>query len=700
MDALQLLHSICDQYKTEAERFYMNSRRLSAKYSFKELSKRIFDSLPLDAFPSIYIELFDMISHMGYGVIQVARQDHVFAMPISLLLVNLIISYQLPTAHNELVQPDVGSNEGNEDQKDTKSRRKRRSNNKKPITRKVMMAPRVTFDLNVSVELMKRFLPVKISAESKLWKQIRYVLVPSGNQATLKVLAEVVCDSIKEGTISFSALVFCMQDPVISPHIERPDVILFALYIGPLSANTVEQFAMNRSEEFRARCREVLRSAVQAQRDPLSFKVATPNNLYPGHLERRSYRDFAADTTRLLRDLNGEFQGEKEIHVGWACAALQKYGRRTYVDMTWQHENFYDLIWTILAQRPSLKRYVCDLLEKKFNDLAAANFWRRMRPHQMDFIKIHNKNIAMINPLDDCDGFLNFPKEVQKIEMVSTDSDLERLHHLIVTRAESENTLLVGLDAEWSSYVSYSSASILQMALRDSVFIIDIESRFISHTNLKYFLTMLFENKNILKIGFQFGEDLHQLRCALRSCPVLYHPERVVCIGRIITELLEKLETEDVVLRQKLLPFMDVDLKGVEVAARDVATENVLEGEGVDLDLSILSEDAEESKEDGENNSKGPSNDLPQPFMNKGLAVICEKMLGKPLDKTEQCSVWNRRPLRPLQMRYAAMDAYCMLMLFDECERLARGLKVDFCALIDKQPPIRVSLPLLSGGPL
>lgn len=34
----------------------------------------------------------------------------------------------------------------------------------------------------------------------------------------------------------------------------------------------------------------------------------------------------------------------------------------------------------------------------------------------------------------------------------------------------------------------------------------------------------------------------------------------------------------------------------------------------------------------------------------KGLSTLCERLLGKKLDKTEQCSVWDRRPLRANQV--------------------------------------------------
>lgn len=43
----------------------------------------------------------------------------------------------------------------------------------------------------------------------------------------------------------------------------------------------------------------------------------------------------------------------------------------------------------------------------------------------------------------------------------------------------------------------------------------------------------------------------------------------------------------------------------------------------------------------------------------KGLSLLVQQVLGKPLDKTEQMSNWEKRPLRISQIRYAGM-ALCM----------------------------------------
>ena len=49
-------------------------------------------------------------------------------------------------------------------------------------------------------------------------------------------------------------------------------------------------------------------------------------------------------------------------------------------------------------------------------------------------------------------------------------------------------------------------------------------------------------------------------------------------------------------------------------------------------------------------------------------------MLGRRLDKTEQVSDWLRRPLRPSQLSYAALDAFSCWQIFQVLQSRAKEL--------------------------
>eukprot|EP00045_Choanoeca_perplexa_P002918 m.27648 g.27648 ORF g.27648 m.27648 type:complete len:832 (-) comp11768_c0_seq1:7-2502(-) len=47
-----------------------------------------------------------------------------------------------------------------------------------------------------------------------------------------------------------------------------------------------------------------------------------------------------------------------------------------------------------------------------------------------------------------------------------------------------------------------------------------------------------------------------------------------------------------------------------------------------------------------------------------GLTTVCRQLLDKPLNKSNQTSNWERRPLRQDQLDYASVDAWCLLKLY------------------------------------
>ncbi|KAH3793629.1 uncharacterized protein LOC127839532 [Dreissena polymorpha] len=68
----------------------------------------------------------------------------------------------------------------------------------------------------------------------------------------------------------------------------------------------------------------------------------------------------------------------------------------------------------------------------------------------------------------------------------------------------------------------------------------------------------------------------------------------------------------------------------------------------------------------------------------RGLSEVVKRCLGRPLDKSEQMSNWERRPLKTEQVKYAALDAYVLLELYDVLIKLAQDQGDD----IDLEPSI------------
>ncbi|VDO67479.1 unnamed protein product [Heligmosomoides polygyrus] len=84
--------------------------------------------------------------------------------------------------------------------------------------------------------------------QTKVWRQIRYILVPSNNNEKLRQLLPEITAAFKNGTISFAALTFFMRDDVLSEFAEKPDAILHAVYLDSLGQRWRRYFREDRVE--------------------------------------------------------------------------------------------------------------------------------------------------------------------------------------------------------------------------------------------------------------------------------------------------------------------------------------------------------------------------------------------------------------------------------------------------------------------
>lgn len=204
--------------------------------------------------------------------------------------------------------------------------------------------------------------------------------------------------------------------------------------------------------------------------------------------------------------------------------------------------------------------------------------------------------------------------------MVDNDEALSAATELLMR----DSVTRLGLDAEWrpdSRAAVPSKCSILQVACDDYVFIFDFVEMALG--DLEELFEHLFASERIAKIGFAIDGDIKRLRWSFPD---------VKCFDTFVNVLDFSFETLEATTH-----LSDGSVVATKSTSNDAAASS-----------SSSSERLQRRKR-----------------RQKGLSTYIKQALGYPLSKLQQKSDWERRPLTPQQVAYAALDAYCLLMLQD-----------------------------------
>uniref|UniRef100_V9KEI2 Putative exonuclease mut-7-like protein n=1 Tax=Callorhinchus milii TaxID=7868 RepID=V9KEI2_CALMI len=211
-------------------------------------------------------------------------------------------------------------------------------------------------------------------------------------------------------------------------------------------------------------------------------------------------------------------------------------------------------------------------------------------------------------------------------------ANIHFLHSLDQLRSCAPSLLkagaVLGIDMEWRptfGVLMKSRVSIMQVALKDRVYLMDMpqlvnqaetEGR---EAELIHFIHTLFTDQTITKLGYGTAGDLRSLSSAYPLFKDIMHQTAGMIDLLIIHKKLQKVPDR----RAGGSREVDVVASGQE-------------------DVDLVTRQSE-----------------------KGLSLLVRHVLGKPLDKTEQLSNWEKRPLRQNQIIYAAIDAYCLLEVYE-----------------------------------
>ncbi|KAF7381207.1 hypothetical protein HZH68_016082 [Vespula germanica] len=191
---------------------------------------------------------------------------------------------------------------------------------------------------------------------------------------------------------------------------------------------------------------------------------------------------------------------------------------------------------------------------------------------------------------------------------------------------------IVGIDSEWKPTfgTKKTQLALIQIATETNVYILDVITigNQLEHLWSEFNL-LLFENKHILKLGFGIANDILMIRDYLPAI------SNIKINGQGYLDVL--------FLWRKLV-------------------------EGYNFQFPY----------------KGDQN-----FTSESLSKLVELCLGAKLNKLDQFSNWEQRPLRESQIIYAALDAYCLLEIYttlsQECEHTDIPFQ-DICTEIQHIP--------------
>ncbi|NXN25152.1 MUT7 Exonuclease, partial [Nycticryphes semicollaris] len=322
---------------------------------------------------------------------------------------------------------------------------------------------------------------------------------------------------------------------------------------------------------------------------------------------------------------------------------------KRFVEKTMTQENWTDHVESTVGENRWLQGHLIELL-MRYCDLNTAARWaqrcsmpKEMLPHgvadELQKLQIQER----VEEAAKADNY----EESKKKDYYQLPIPRANIHFL-QTWEETlpcwEKVLqpgqIVGIDMEWKpsfGMVGKPRVSLLQIALKDEVFLLDLPQLLEQaetegeKEKLPHFIQMLYSDAAITKLGYGMSGDLSSLAS---TCAALRDTDKQ---ARGVVDLLK-----------------------------------------VDKQVDVLS--PEQSYED-----RG----FRQP--EKGLSLLVQHVLGKPLDKTEQLSNWEKRPLREEQILYAASDAYCLLEIYEKLckDPSSFGLSSDLTESLVGKPSLK-----------
>ncbi|CAM9670377.1 unnamed protein product [Lampetra planeri] len=382
------------------------------------------------------------------------------------------------------------------------------------------------------------------------------------------------------------------------------------------------------------------------------FNLGNLLQQYPGlqqvKHERMHPKSLSKFVTRLLDTYKIDSELCPNVKQYRALGAMkflfyQKYGEKAMDD-----ENWNDHILVTVGDDPWLQEQLVMML-CSYRDVAAAARWaRRLKmPHdrlpsavlwilsnQRQEDGEEEESAMAYSSREDC---YQLPVPLDQVIFIDNLTDLEM--HL---PAMLQPGCTLGVDMEWRpsfGVLSQPRVALVQVARRDRVLLLDLPRLSVEEE----------------ESGRQPGERrrpraTNPIQCGAYHCFVFTGYD----VGGDIQYLLTSYPMLKPALQQSSR-VLDIAVLQKQVNTFIRVSDFLAGGSGAEV-------------------SRGAT--AARTTQGRGLSLLVLQTLGKALDKRQQLSEWERRPLTMAQLLYAASDAYCLLEVYDVLLQKAKAAKL------------------------
>ncbi|XP_067637169.1 exonuclease mut-7 homolog isoform X2 [Eurosta solidaginis] len=361
-----------------------------------------------------------------------------------------------------------------------------------------------------------------------------------------------------------------------------------------------------------------------------------------------SYRPMSKLVTRLAKKYKIDANHTPNLNFTKACSYMH-YLWHKYQDGGMSCEAWRELARDAASTRPLQMDLIANV--NSYGDCEEARFWLKyfdiplnelpsdirhslqqncaleekeeidLRHCSNESMNSGNSGVQMVKPKRSnsilSDQYLTLNLPIESVLIIDDRAQfLEMLDYL-------EGQLIIAFDSEWKPTVCNENViSLLQMATIDRVYLLDCLSSQLRDDLWQQLGRRVFNNLEILKIGFSLHQDVRMLH---KSLPLQLNLNAKTCY----------LDLRELWRRLKYLQIVQFP-----------------------YDIGLNS--------------------------GESLCALTELCLGKKLDKSNQCSNWANRPLRRDQIVYAALDAHCLLQVYRVLSEILLRMGLDIDQVVDE----------------